>query len=82
MNISSQEIYQADILAKTNLKKGDGQWNLLVIAVDKLTAPYPTLTGIWLMITSAGNYNLTLVPIYPTSNLPSGLKNIGTKVRL
>lgn len=76
MSKSSQGIYQADILSKTNPKKGNGQWNLLIIAVDKLTAPQPTLIGLWLVITSPGNSNLTLVPIYPTSNLPSGLKNI------
>lgn len=57
---------QQDNLADPAFGNRNGQWNLLIIAVDHLTASRPALAGIWLLITTPENQNLTLVPIFPT----------------
>lgn len=44
---------------------GNGQRNLLIIMVDQLPAPRPSLDGIWLLITFPDSATLTVVPIYP-----------------
>lgn len=43
-----------------------GQRNLLIIGVDHLDSPEPTLDSVWLLISIPGNAILTLIPIYPT----------------
>jgi hypothetical protein len=53
--------------------RGNGQHNLIVLIVDRLTIHQPKLEGIWLLITIPENPKLTLVPIFPNSQdeLPS-----------
>jgi hypothetical protein len=76
MAMRSHRINQAETFSEPVPKKGTKQWNLVVIAVDQLTAPRASLIGVWLLITSPGNDNITLVPIYPTGDLTSGPKNV------
>lgn len=53
---------------------GNGQHNLLILLVDQLTAPHPSLEGIWLLITIPETPRVTLVPVFPsakeTTDLP------------
>lgn len=54
----------------------NGQWNLLIIAVDRLTPYHPSLIGLWLLITSSESQSLTLVPIFPAGNQNFSVENI------
>lgn len=76
MSIHSFGINQADEYTELMPKNGYGQWNLVVIAVDQFSSSRPSLIGLWLLITSADTYNLTLVPIYPKIGTAAGSKNI------
>lgn len=44
---------------------GNGQRNILFIAVDQIASSTPALESIWLLITYPEITNLTLVPVYP-----------------
>jgi len=60
---------QQDNLVDPVSGSSNGQWNLLIIAVDQLASPHPSLTGIWLLITSPEIQKLTLVPMFPPADL-------------
>jgi len=45
---------------------GNRQRNLLIVGVDHLNSPEPTLDSVWLLISIPGIESLTLIPIYPT----------------
>ena len=76
MALRSHRINHAEAFSEPLPKKGTEQWNLVVIAVDQFKSPRASLIGIWLLITSSGNKNLTIVPIYPINDLTSGPNNV------
>ena len=71
MVTQSIELPQQDNLADPAFGISNGQWNLLIIAVDQLASPRPSLVGIWLLITTPEIQKLTLVPIFPPGELDS-----------
>jgi hypothetical protein len=60
---SSQKDFVDDSASRIN----NGQQNLLVITVDQMAFAKPALESIWLLITYPEISNLTLVPIYPST---------------
>lgn len=46
----------------------NGQRNILVIGVDQLSAPFPHLEGVWLILYIPPFPQLTLMPIYPVNS--------------
>ena len=76
MAMRSHRINQSESISEPVSKKGTEQWNLVVIAVDQLNSSQASLIGMWLLITSPGSNNLTIVPIYPTNDLTSGPNNV------
>ena len=56
--------------AENSINPQNGQWNLLVIAVQDLTSSEPVLENLWLLISFPRNQTLTLLPILPD---PSGV---------
>lgn len=71
MALRSKGTNRAEISSEPLPQKGNGQWNLVVIAVDQFTAARVSLIGIWLLITSPDSDNLTLVPIFPAGEFSS-----------
>jgi hypothetical protein len=65
MSELSNDRYQQDYFADPGFGISNGQWNLLIIAVDQLTVSHPSLAGIWLLIATPNDQNLTLVPVFP-----------------
>ncbi len=58
---------QQDFVEDSASRINNGQQNLLVITVDQLAFAKPALESIWLLITYPDISNLTLVPIYPST---------------
>ena len=76
MVTSSKEHLERGNLPESNSVIGNSQWNLLIIAVDRLASSHAALMGIWLLVTSPEMQNLTLVPIYPAGDFDPTPANI------
>jgi len=48
-----------------NRRVSNGQQNLLVIGIDRLSSTNPRLESLWLVITLPGSSTVTLMPLYP-----------------
>jgi hypothetical protein len=77
MAISDSVIANAPIPSLAN-----GQRSLLLITVDRLEAPQPHLTGIWLVLYIPSDPRLTFLPIYPTPPMKDGGKELTDAFRL
>lgn len=64
----SENNLQQDNLDNPSIGISNGQWNLLIVAVDQLASPHPSLVGIWLLISTPENQKLTLVPMFPPAD--------------
>jgi hypothetical protein len=45
---------------------GNGQHNILIIAIDRFDKPFPRLEGVWLLLYLPDFPKLTLIPLYPS----------------
>ena len=63
MNVYSNTLDEPEFVVTQ--VRGNGQRNLIILSVDQLSSPQPSLESIWLLVTYPGTPILTLVPIYP-----------------